>query len=56
VYACHFAEPNNDFVKSTLNTAINTFINTLRVMPYIELAKNAPKQYFSEMINTVVRI
>ena len=56
VYACHFVEPNNEFVKNCLHNAINNFIHTLRMMPYQELAKNAPKLYFSEMINTVVNI
>ena len=55
VYACHFVEPNNEFVKGVLHNAINTFINTLRIMPYQEMAKNAPRAYFSEMINTVVK-
>jgi len=54
VYACHFVEPNNDIVKNALNGAIITFITTLRTMPYTELAKHAPKAYFSELINTVV--
>ena len=54
VYACHFVEPNNDIVKNALNGAIVTFITTLRNMPYGDLAKHAPKAYFSELINTVV--
>ena len=56
VYACHFVEPNNEFVKNSLNGAIVYFINTLHKMPYQELAKNAPKPYFTEMINTVVSL